>query len=386
MSPTARPSLHGVLSPQLLAAILSDHERYVRREPGGKRAVFKFVQLAGMDLSARLLDDADFTAASMSRARLLRTSVQRASFFGADLSLADMRGANARRADFRGAVLRGANLAYANLDDADMRRAVLAIVDPEIAFRRLKPGSGDLPTRTCLAGAALNGVQLDQAEAGGADFSNCSLKNARLNGANLKGALFVNALLSGAHLKGANLTGVDLTGAVLVGVRMDELNLPADAFRDCVCDPGPEALSRLPVLAARLAEAQAWVEHNGASGAAANLEGEDIRVLGTALRGRTLPALNGRNCLGIGVDFSNIQLPGAVFDGADLRDANFTGADLRGVSFRGCNLAFARFDGSIIGALELVHGARLDSNFEGADLTGVRLDLASIQAARDMVA
>lgn len=386
MSFNARASLHGILSPQLLQQIIGDHERYVRREPGGKRAAFKFVQLVGADLSTRLLDDADFTAAAMARTRLIRSSVQRASFYGADLTLADLRGVNARRADFRGAVLRGANLAHANLDEADMRRAVLAIVDADLAFRRHQPGSGDSASGTSLAGSAMNGAQLDQAEAGGVDFSNCSLKNAKLNGANLKGAVFANALLCGAHFKGANLAGANLAGAVLTGVNLDELRLPPEALKDCVCDPGPEALARLPILVARLAEAQAWVESNGASGAAANLDDEDIRLLGSAVRNRTLPAFSARRCQGIAVDFSNTQMPGAVFDGADLRDANFAGADLRGASFRDCNLAFARFDNATVGALELVHGARLESNFEGADLTGVRLDLAAVQAAQDMVA
>lgn len=386
MSFNARASLHGVLSPQLLQQIISEHERYVRREPGGKRAAFKFVQLVGADMSTRLLDDADFTAAAMARTRLIRSSVQRASFYGADLTLADLRGVNARRADFRGAVMRGANLAHANLDEADMRRAVLAIIDPELAFRRHRPDVGSLPSTTSLAGSAMNGAQLDQAEAGGVDFTNCSLKNAKLNGANLKGAVFVNALLNGAHFKGANLADVNLAGAVLTGVNLDELRLPPEALRDCVCDPGPDARARLPILAARLAEAQAWVESNGASGVAANLDHEDIRVLGAALRDRTLPAFSARGCQGIGVDFSNTQMPGAVFDGADLRDANFSGADLRGVSFRNCNLAFARFEGATVGALELVHGARLESNLEGADLTGVRLDFAALQTAQDMVA
>ena len=101
MSSTSRPGLHGVLSPKLLGEILRDHERYVRREAGGRRAVFKFVQLAGMDLSTRLLDDADFTAASMSRTRLIRASLLRASFFRTDLTRADLRGAAARRAAFR---------------------------------------------------------------------------------------------------------------------------------------------------------------------------------------------------------------------------------------------------------------------------------------------
>lgn len=379
MSPTARPSLHGVLSPQLLGGILRDHERYVRREAGGQRAVFKFVQLAGMDLSTRVLDDADFTAASMSRTRLIRASLQRASFFRADLTQADLRGADARRADFRGTLLAGANLAFANLDEADMRRAVLAVIDGRGHFKQWKGDAA--PTSASLSGSAMNGALLDDAQAGGADFSNCSLKGAKLNGANLKGARFVGAILSGAQFRGATMAEVDLTGAVLTGVDVSELRVPASLLASCICDPGAAAIERRSLLLEQLSAAAAWVASNAKQGSPANLDGEDIRVLGPAFRGRSLPALSARRSLGIGVDFTKAELPGAVFEGADLRDANFSGADLRGVSFRDANLAFARFDGAILGPLEIARGARLEPNLDGANLTGVRLDLAAAPAA-----
>lgn len=386
MSPTARPSLHGVLSPQLLGVILRDHERYVRREAGGQRAVFKFVQLAGMDLSTRVLDDADFTAASMSRTRLIRASLQRAAFFRADLTQADLRGADARRADFRGALLGGANLAFANLDEADMRRATLAVVDNRGNYKQWGQPGPDGTAGASLRGSAMNGARLDDAQAGGTDFSNCSLKGAKLNGANLKGAVFAGAILSGAQFRGATMAEVDLTGAVLTGVDLAELRLPASALANCICDPGAEAMARRVVLAERLSQAAAWVSSNGKQGSPANLDGEDIRVLGPAFRGRSLPAFSARRCLGIGVDFTKAELPGAVFEGADLRDANFSGADLRGVSFRDANLAFARFDGAILGPLELARGTRLEPNLDGANLTGVRLDLAVAPGAQDLVA
>ncbi len=379
MSSTSRPGLHGVLSPKLLGEILRDHERYVRREAGGRRAVFKFVQLAGMDLSTRLLDDADFTAASMSRTRLIRASLLRASFFRTDLTLADLRGADARRADFRGALLGGANLGFANLEEADMRRAVLAVIDNRGDLKQWGHGAS-------LGGSAMNGARLDEAQAGSTDFSNCSMKGAKLNGANLKGAVFAGAILTGAQFRGATLLDVDLTGAVLTGVDLTELRVPASVLASCICDPGADALARRGVLAQRLADSAAWVASNGKQGAPANLDDEDIRVLGPSFRGQSLPALTAKRCLGIGVDFTRAELPGAVFEGADLRDANFAGADLRGVSFRDANLAFANFDGALLGPLELARGTRLEPNLEGANLTGVRLDRATAPGARDLVA
>lgn len=382
MTPTPHAAAYGTLSPPLLEQMLRGHESYARGERGGQRAVFKFVQLSRINLSTRLLDDADFTAAAMAGAQLIRTSLRRASFFGADLTLADLRAADCRRADFRGAVLRGANLAQANLDEADLRRAILAVCQPGGGIRRWRPATTD-PTRSSLRGSSLNGALIDDAQASETDFTNCSLKNARLNGANLKGAVFQNAILSGAEFKGANVADIDLRGAILTGVDLAQLQVPPEALAGCVCDPGPEAHARRPALAGRLNDAAAWVDSAGTRGAAPIFDDEDLRVLADAFRGRTLPALAGRRCQAVGMDFTKLQAPGALFDGADLRDTNFSGADLRGASFRGANLAFARFDGADLGPLELDRGTRMETVFDGANLTGARFTQSAADEARE---
>jgi len=375
----SQATIYGNLSPQLLEQVLTAHERYVRREPGGQRAVFKFVQLSRLSLSARMLDDADFTAAAMVETLLIRTSLKRASFFGADLTLADLRAADCSRADLRGAVLRGANLAHANLNEADMRRAVLAVYEPGGGLRRWRPASNER-SQASLRGSNLNAALIDEAEAAGADFSGCSLRGARLNGANLKGAVLRDAVMTGAEFRGAIMAGVDLQGAILTGVNLADMRLPPEAFTDCVCDPGPQALARRTLLVTRLNEAAVWVDSGGKRGAPPQFDNEDIRVLGDLFRNRTLPAAIARRCRGVGMDFTGAQLPGSLFDDADLRDASFAGADLRGVSFRGANLAFARFDGARLGPLEIEGRERIDTCFDGANLTGALFDQAGPQA------
>lgn len=131
------------------------------------RAFLRFADLPGEILTARILDEIDFTGANLRRANLRQASAADAAFFAADLSGADLTLIRAPRADFRGAVLSGARLNSAVLDGADMRRAVLATAHD--GFQLIRANG---------AGASLNGADLSEAEAGKVDFSNCSLKGA----------------------------------------------------------------------------------------------------------------------------------------------------------------------------------------------------------------
>ena len=338
------------------------HERFVQRQPKGLRAIMRFLQAPKIDFNRRILSDADFTGANMAGASFILADLQRASLYCADLRQADLRRAILTRADLRGASLRGANLSGALLDDADMRQAVLARTDLEGRFG--------------LAGRSSQPGSAEGERAFAVDFSNCSMKRVRLGNAKLKGANFSGALLNGADLKGAQLEGARFDGAVLIGVDVQKLNLAPSVLAKCVTDPSPAARDRVPHLLDILAQAELWSTSNGAQGAAANLEGEDLRPLAGAFEKRALTAMTARGAQAIGVSFAGAQLQGANFDEADLRDADFTAADLRGASFRGANLWHARFNNADIRAL------RLASGLKGVDFTGASLDPEALTLAQ----
>ncbi|MBU4433801.1 MAG: pentapeptide repeat-containing protein, partial [Alphaproteobacteria bacterium] len=91
------------------------HERFVRRQPGGRRIVLRFAIMEGLDFSGRALDDADLTGCIMVDCKFDGARLERACLFGADLQRSSFVRASLERADLRGARLKGANLSHANL-------------------------------------------------------------------------------------------------------------------------------------------------------------------------------------------------------------------------------------------------------------------------------
>lgn len=329
-----------------LSGILADHEHYLAGH-GGARALLKGADLDGCLLANRKLDEAELVGASLVDANLQGASLVRASLFCANLQGCNLRNATLAHADIRGASFKGADLSFAMLDSADLRSATMMVVGP----------AGISVIDHVHKGAAFGGV----------DFSNCSLRNASFGKAKLDGANFNGALLFGTSFRGAKLTDAKFTGAVLMGVNMLELNLSRDAFVDCVFDVAPQARARAELLQSKLELHQEWVASDGRHGAAAVLDGEDLRPLHDKFAGRSLVGLSARGATGIAVDFSGCQLQGAKFDGADLRGADFTDGDLSGASFHAAKLIHARFDRTRLGSVHLRNGEVLAPNLLGAD-------------------
>jgi uncharacterized protein YjbI with pentapeptide repeats len=264
-----------------------------------------------------------------------------------------VREADLRRADIRGVSLRNANLAGSNLDEADMREAMLARADVANGF--------------ALAGRSAQIAGEGHEIIFAVDFSNCSMKRARMANARMKNANFSGAILQGCDMRGASMLGARFDGAVVDGVDLTGARMDANALRRAVASPSEEALERAEVLRERLKAAERWMASNGAEGAAAVLDDEDLRTVEDALAGRPLTALTARRACAIGVSFAGAQLQGARFDGADLREADFTGADLRGASFRGANLRHARFDRADVRPLAIASGER-EVSLDGANV------------------
>jgi uncharacterized protein YjbI with pentapeptide repeats len=325
-----------------LTRMLANHERFVTGR-NGMRASFKGADLRGAVLANRRLDEIDFTGADLAGANLHGSNLTRASLFCADLTGANLSCAQLQNADLRGASFRGADLSCAALDFADLRKATMMI----------------------LEGAGVSVIDHRKTGLGHVDFSYCSLKGASFGKAKLDGAIFDGALLIGVNFRGAEISDASFVGAVLMDVT--ELNVPAETFADCVFDVSPEAKAKAGALAEKLALHQQWVMTDGREGAAAELDGADLRPLAGQFAGRNLIGLHLRGVIAIGLDFSNSQLQGARFDGADLRGADFSASDLSGACFYGARLVHARFDKTRLAGLTLRSGEVLTPNFFGAD-------------------
>ena len=292
-----------------LEIILTAHEKFVTGKPGGKRASLRFVDMRGLDLSFRNLTDADLSASVFDSCRMVRIQLVRANLFGCDLRGADLRQAVMVRADLRGACLRGANLSQADLTQADFREGQIAIPHPSKGLDSLRhePRAGEVDG-VIFAGAKLDGSQFNGASAFKADFSDCSMRGAKLTGANLKEADLSGAILDGADVGGANLEGANLTGAVLSGVNTATAKVYGANLTGCLRDPGDEALARAPALIELARANQRWCDTGGREGAPAAFNGADLRMLGDALKGYRLTAMNARGACLMGLDLSGAHL------------------------------------------------------------------------------
>lgn len=345
-------------SVDILSAIKA-HENYVKRAPGGRRAQLRFVEVPGIDLTGRRLDEIDLSGACLKLAQLQNTNLTSASLTCADLSEADLSGAILNHADVRGAVLRGATFDSAQMEGADFRPATIAKMESK-------------QTWSIVGGP--QGLE-------GASFVNSSLRGAKLNFANLKGANFNGALLDGASFRGAALGNASFNRAVMIGVKVDELGVPADRLKNCIFDPGPRSRTELPDLITTIQCAEDWVDSLGRRGKPARLDGKDIRLVTPFMKAKKLPTISCRNTIGIGADLSGCELQAANFDFADLRGASFVGADLRGASFRGANLAHADFSKANLMPLALKSGRMLQTDFSEATLERCRFHEALRPAA-----
>ena len=329
-----------------LNVLMAAHARFVRREINGKRLHLGSARILGLDLSNRLLMEAEFSGANLTGSNLSGADCERANLFAANLCECDLQSTNLRNADLRGTSLRGANMSYSVLDGADLRSAFMVKVGGgNDGYAQLTPRGKDSTN-------------------GGVDFSNCSLKGTSMVQVNLKGASFRNALLDGVKFKGARFTDVCLEGAILTQMNVEELPFSPADLKTCLLDPQPDVVRRAPDLIEKLRLHELWYKTDGKDGAPATLDNEDFRPLGKIFCGRRITALVARNIIAAGVDFKDCQLQGANFDGADLRAAEFAGADLRGASFRGAKLAHAGFKGADLRPLALAQGGE-----QAVDLT-----------------
>ena len=103
-----------------LKKIIEKHEKWLKDQDGGERAVLRGADLRGADLCGAYLSGADLRGAVLCGADLRGAVLRGAYFSGADLCGTDLRGAV-----LCGTYLSGADLCGAYLSGADLRGAVL---------------------------------------------------------------------------------------------------------------------------------------------------------------------------------------------------------------------------------------------------------------------
>ncbi len=170
--------------------------------------------LAGVDLSKMVLDNADLSYANLMQAALNNSSLKTADmryalFNGADLNYANLEGANLCGAEFHATAQSGHNAAtleYAYLKNVNLSNANLSGTSCNyMNFYCDYPGP-------C-------GVKDD------CGFSDDCASAAS---ATMDGATFTNAYLTGVDMSRASLRGVDFSNAMLVGVNFTGANLARD--------------------------------------------------------------------------------------------------------------------------------------------------------------
>ena len=350
---------HVTISQSDLNRIMGRHEHYLAKQ-GGVRALLRSAKLDGLVLANRDLSEADLSGVSLVGANLYGTRLAHASLYCADLRDSDLRNAHLEYADLRGASFKGADLAYAVMNYADMRAATMMFV-------------GD---KYKVTGNAQN-----EAPFGAVNFSNCSLRQVSFGNAKLANANFTDALLHGAMFRGAQLENACFRGAILLGVNLAELNVPPEALKDSLTTPSSAAQARAKDLLAMVKAHHEWVVSESKKGNPANIDGGDLRPLGTALKSLSLAGLSACNVVAVSVDFSGCQLQAAKFDGSDLRAASFDDTDLSGVSFDGAKLAHASFRNARIDDFILSNGEVLRARADGAQVVAAQFGKARSRTA-----
>ena len=187
-----------------LKAILDLHEKWLIKEPDGKRANLYMADLRGADLRG-----ADLSGAKLSGADLR----------GADLSGADLSGTNLRCANLIGADLSGCNLGCADLSGSNLCRTNLSCT-----YLYMANLSRTILSYSDLSKADLCCAVLSASDINGADLRGADLSCADLSGADLSGAKNINCPISCPE-KGSFIGFKKANGLII------ELEIPSDALR-----------------------------------------------------------------------------------------------------------------------------------------------------------
>ena len=312
-------------------------QRYNQRERD-----FTGVNLAGVNLSRRVLSQVNLSRANLSGAELSETN-----FYASNLSEANLCHANLHQANLSSVNLGKTQLLNANLSEVNLLYASLSEAN--------------------LSGVNLSKVHLLL----GTNFSRTNLSKANLTGLNLKKSKLMNADLSNANLSDTNLLMANLEGANLEGAKLQQALYNAqtvfprgfDPVKAGACLIAPNVSLKEANLARRNLSDVNLSEANlsGANLTKANLQG--AKLLQANLNKTNLSEANLSSA-----NLTAANLIGANLMQANLVSANLTAADLSGANLKNTETSGANFSGANLTKVNLV-GGTLQCNVSGAILT-----------------
>lgn len=314
------------LSQDALRRLYQFHAAYVAGRQGGRRAMLRRCNLAGLDFShmnfsEAIFIDCDLTSIEARGAKFVGAVLRSARFDKADLTAADF-----ARADLRGASFLDARLVDAVLDRSDLRR----------------DADGGDQAGSSFKGANLTRVNFSEAKMRNADFSGALLSATNLMAADLRGANFSHAEIEDANIAGAHMADTDFSGAIIagdMGERLDVLRMKGPEFRRL--DPKD--------VAQRVSDHAIWVKSQGSAGARADFSCTDLTAADFSGRNLCLADLSG--ALLAGAQLKAALLLAADFRGANLTRANLAEADLRGANFEDAHRRDADLSNTKVGPI-----------------------------------
>ncbi len=371
------------LSQDELDEIARKHEMFLKGIKGGARAIIKFKNLNGLDLSQRDFSQGDFTGSFFVRANLAQGVFKSAIFFACDMRDADLKEADFSRADLRGAYVAGADMTDANLEGADLREGKImekgkAGILQDRPLENRKGGNKKIHT-TVFAGAKMAGTNLSGARATAADFSDADLqgvniKDAELNRVNLRGANLADSDMSGSTLEHANVQGAILTGSLMKSVELAGTNMKEALTEE---NAGSDFEKIAHTLENRLKEHTKWIDSTGMQGEQLDLSGYDMRhVLG--LKEYCLTAIKAIKANFLKQDLSDMEMQSAILDLADFRDCKMVGIDLRGSSMKDSFLTRADLSHADLGPLQFTDDNDGSTWLRRTNLSGSNLRYATL--------
>ena len=266
------------------------------------------------------------------RDRLLHAHARGESLTGIDIGGLDLTGADLSGADMTGAAAAETNFAQADLTGVKLTEAVL---------------TGANLTECRLINADLSRAALDRVNGPGADFTKAVLTDADLSQADLSQARFHEADLTAALFHQTRLDQAEFHGAVLAWADFSETSLTKALFHQ-VKGSGV-VFDRASMTEAEFHQSQ-LNDPSFDQTRAERLTVSESRLIG--LRGGAETSFQ-NGC------FQDVDLSGAVWDGADLKGSDFRGAELDRADFSGCRLQKCDF-----------YRARArEAKFTAADLT-----------------
>ncbi len=394
-----------VISQAMLDEGMAKHRMFLRGQLGGKRAIFQYKDLSGLNFRSYDLSQSDFTGSILVAADLSLCTFKNSCFFGCDMRDCDLSHSDLSRTDLRGTTMSGANLSGANLADADMREGqIMQKSETGDLVKRIRKGVTG--SQTMLTGARLAHADLSRIRARNADFSDTDMSSSVSHDGDFYQAVFNGANLSNADFSGSDLTSSNMQRAILSGIIMkDTENYNIDTS-DAITNiqEGLKIEDSGQSLKEMLEEHAIWIKSVGKKGKQMDLSGYDMRSV-EDLRLYPLTAIRAIKASFINLDLNYASIQSSVLDKSDFRDAYMDNSDLRGsylrnavmtrVSMRSARLSplqFTNDDSSIrINRVDL-SGADLrfsdlqnidlrDAIMMGVDLSGANLSGADLRRA-----